>query len=68
MLGRAATSTCGRAVAQSFRHGASALYLEVFPELRMDAIGAIEDDAAIAVTGLTGPTSKLGGCEGSVSS
>ena len=58
-------STCGRAPVQSFRHGARALNLEACPELRMDAIGAIEDDAAIAATR---PTSKLGGCVGSVSS
>ena len=63
VLGRTA-STCGRAAVQSFRHGARALNLEACPELRMDAIGAIEDDAAIAATR---PTSKLGGCEGSVS-
>ena len=57
--------SCDRVPVQWFRHGARALNLEACPELRMDAIGAIEDDAAIAATR---PTSKLGGCAGSVSS
>ena len=64
VLGRTA-STCGRAAVQSFRHGARALNLEACPELRMDTVQPIEDDAASEATR---PTSKPGGCEESVPS
>ena len=58
-------STCGRAPVQSFRHGARALNLEACPELRMDTVQPVEDDAASEATR---PTSKPGGCEESVPS
>ena len=48
-------SICGRAPVQSFRHGTRALNLEACPELRMDTVQPVEDDAASEATR---PTSK----------
>ena len=54
MLGRTA-STCGHAAMQQFQLGARALNLEACPELRMDTVQPVEDDAASEATR---PTSK----------